>query len=319
MSRLSLGIVAGTVLVMFLWAVCFPLINVGLTDSPPMAFATLRAVLSGAVLLVAAQWLRRPAIKGGTVWGGIVLVGLTATSLGFFGMFYGGGLVSPGLATVVANTQPLIAAVLAWAFLNERLTVSQQCGLAAGFAGIVLIATGELSGMAPQLPGILLILLAAAGIAISNVALKRLAGRVDVLRSMGWQLIIGGVPLALLALAIEDARAINWSLRFVVTLITLSLLGTSATFVLWFSLLRRSSLNQLNVFTFLTPIFGLVMGALFFAERLHGVELAGIAVSLLGIFWVSRPARLALPATGITLVALGLAVKSPIGLSEILQ
>lgn len=291
-KRLPWRLAAGAILVMFLWAICFPLINLGLVDSPPMLFAALRATLSGTVLLIAAHWLRRPAIGGRANWGRIVVVGLTATSIGFFGMFYGGGRVSPGLATVIANTQPLIAAALAWIFLSEHLTVVQRYGLAAGFAGIVLIGAPSISGAGSQLSGIVFILLAAVGIAVSNVVLKRLAGTIDILRAMGWQLLIGALPLAVLALLIEDPRAIVWSLPFILNLITLSVLGTSAAFVLWFALLRRASLSQLNVFTFLTPIFGLLMGVLFFQEQLHALELSGIAVSLLGIYLVSRPPRI---------------------------
>lgn len=288
-ARLSVRIALGASLVMFLWALCFPLISIGLANSPPMTFAALRAVLSGVVLVVAANALGRPPIANRSQWGAIVLVGLTATSLGFFGMFYGGGRVSPGLATVIANTQPLIAAVLAWAFLKERLSVVQRGGLAAGFGGIVLIGAPSLSGTASQLTGIVFVLVAAVAIAISNVALKRLAGRVDVLRAMGWQLLIGALPLAVLAAATEDVGAIHWSWQFTLNLLVLSVIGTSAAFALWFALLRRASLSQLNVFTFLTPIFGLTMGVVFFAERLHALEITGIALSLLGIYGVSRP------------------------------
>jgi drug/metabolite transporter (DMT)-like permease len=118
-AQIPLAIAATAVLVMFLWALCFPLISVGLAASPPMAFAALRAALSGAVLLAVAQCLGRPAIEGTSNWAGVALVGLTATGVGFFGMFYGGGRVSPGLATVIANTQPLIAGALAWGFLTN--------------------------------------------------------------------------------------------------------------------------------------------------------------------------------------------------------
>lgn len=294
-TPISLSVAAGAVLVMFLWALCFPLISIGLAYSPPMTFAALRAALAGAVLLLAARWLRRPAVAGGSVWGGIVLVGLTATSLGFFGMFYGGGRVLPGLATVMANTQPLIAAVLAWVFLHDHLTSAQRWGLAVGFGGIVLIGAPNLSGSDAQLWGLVYILLGAVGVAISNVALKHLAGRVDILRAMGWQLLIGAVPLAVLALFTENVSTVSWRAPFILNLIALSVFGTSAAFVLWFSLLRRARLSQLNVFTFLTPIFGLLMGALFFAETLHGLEFVGIVLSLLGIYGVSRSPRPALP------------------------
>lgn len=290
-KRLPVSVAAGAVLVMFLWALCFPLIKVGLSASPPMTFAALRALISGAVLLLAAHVFRRPAITGKSVWSGVILVGLTATSLGFFGMFYGGGRVSPGLATVIANTQPLIAAVLAWGFLDEHLRGLQRLGLAAGFAGIVFIGAPGLSGPESQLTGMVLIMLGAVGIAVSNVALKRLAGRVDPLRAMGWQLLIGSVPLGALALAVESPSHVAWSTLFVLDLLVLSIVGTAAAFWLWFSLLSRASLSQLNVYTFLTPIFGLVMGSVFFAEQVHALAYVGIGLSLLGIYWVGRPAK----------------------------
>ena len=284
------AVAAGAILVMFLWALCFPLISTGLAAAPPMTFATLRAAVSGLALLALAQVLRRPAIEGRSVWGSLAVVGITATSIGFFGMFYGGARVSPGLATVIANTQPLIAAVLAWGFLNEQLRPLQRLGLAAGFGGIVLIGAPGLSGADSQLIGMLFITAAALGIAVSNVVLKRLAGQVDPIRAMGWQLVIGSAPLGVLALAIESPGTVTWSTGFVINLLVLSVVGTAAAFWLWFSLLRRASLSRLNVYTFLTPIFGLVMGRVFFDEEIHGLAYVGIGLSLLGIVWVNRTA-----------------------------
>lgn len=290
-AALSPAVAAGAVLVMFLWALCFPLISLGLSGSPPMTFAALRAALSGAALLLVAQLLGRPAIGSGTLWRSVVLVALTATSLGFFGMFYGGGLVSPGLATVIANTQPLIAAILAWKFLDDRLTPIQRLGLMAGFIGIVLIGAADFSGSGSRRLGTALISVSAIAIAISNVVLKRLAGRIDPLRAMGWQLLIGSAPLGLLAFVIEDPTSVTWTPLFILNLVTLSVVGTAAVFWLWFYLLGRANLNQLNVYTFLSPVFGLLMGWFFFDERLRALGITGIGLSLLGIFWVSRPGR----------------------------
>jgi drug/metabolite transporter (DMT)-like permease len=135
---------------------------------------------------------------------------------------------------------------------------------------------------------------------------------------MGWQLLIGALPLAVLASSTESVSAINWSVPFVVNLLALSVLGTSAAFALWFSLLRQASLSELNVFTFLTPIFGLAMGAAFFSERVHGTGIVGIGLSLLGIYWVSRPAKVRSSAAGITSVVVGLMAMGCVGLSEIL-
>ena len=278
----------GAVLVMFLWALCFPLINYGLSVSPPMTFAALRALIAGGVLLGIAQWQSRAPIRTAKLWGRVILAGFTATSLGFFGMFYGGGLVAPGLATVIGNTQPLIAALLAWAVLQERLTRSQRYGLVTGFAGVVLIGGPGLFSTGSQFAGMVYILMGAVGVAISNIVLTQIAGRVDTLRAMAWQLIIGSVPLALLAYWTESGTAILWSWPFVATLLTLSVAGTAAAFILWFWLLQHATLSRLNVYTFLTPVFGLMMGAAFFSEKIPPIALIGVVVSIAGIYWVNK-------------------------------
>lgn len=60
---------------------------------------------------------------------GIVTVVLSATTLSFVGVFNVSSLVSPGIAAVVANIQPILGACLAWKVLNERLPPVRQLGL----------------------------------------------------------------------------------------------------------------------------------------------------------------------------------------------
>ena len=114
--------IAQIILVMLLWAACFPLITAGIEFAPHLTFAALRAILAGVVLTALALALRRPLPKEGRVWAMVAVVGLGATSLGFLGMFHAAEFVSPGIATVIANTQPLLAAGLAGIGLKERLT-----------------------------------------------------------------------------------------------------------------------------------------------------------------------------------------------------
>jgi drug/metabolite transporter (DMT)-like permease len=125
---------------MVLWASCFPLITIGLDLVPHLAFAALRAALAGLCLLALGGLCRRPVPVGRRTWILIVMVGLAATSMGFFGMLHAAEFISPGLATVIANTQPIIAAVLAHVFLRERLMAIGKIGLAVGLAGIATIA-----------------------------------------------------------------------------------------------------------------------------------------------------------------------------------
>jgi drug/metabolite transporter (DMT)-like permease len=279
----------GAIAVMLLWSLCFPLINVGLSSSPPLFFVAIRALLAGMVLLLFAIALQRPIPRDPSVWIAIVIVGLTATTLGFFGMVFGGGLISPGIATVISNTQPLIAAVLAYFWLNESLTLRQKTGLVIGFFGILLISFGgnAAHSTATHTIGIIYILMGAVGIALSNVTLKWLAGRGDVWMLMGFQLVIGSIPLFVLSYIFESSQNVDWNFQFILVLLTLALLGTAVATVLWFTLLNHVELSRVNVFTFLTPVFGLLIGLLFFDESLGKLKILGTTFGIFSVYLVS--------------------------------
>lgn len=278
------------VFVMFLWAICFPLITIGIESSPHLTFAAARAFVAGAALLALGIALKRPFPAGKRLWLLLAMIGFGATTLGFFGMFHAAEFISPGIATVIANTQPLMAAMLAHLILGERLNFVGKLGLTIGFAGIVLMTFPELltTTRGNSTIGIIYIILAALGITISNVLIKRLAGTVDPLMAMGIQLLIGAVPLAFIAALTESPGSVQWSGEFIAILLTLALLGTSLVYWLWISLLESVELSKANAFSFLIPIFGLALGAAFFSESYGWAEIAGAGLSILGLDLVVR-------------------------------
>jgi drug/metabolite transporter (DMT)-like permease len=257
---------------------------------PHLTFAALRAILAGLTLTILAVALRRPLPREPRIWAMVAIVGLGATTLGFLGMFHAAEFVSPGIATVIANTQPLLAAVLAGVVLNERLTARGKAGLLLGFLGILVITSPRLfsGGQENYIIGVAYIILAALGITVSNVLIKRISGNIDALMAMGLQMLIGSLPLAVGAWAMEDPTAIRWSFTFVGALLGLSLFGTALVYCLWFSVLEKAPLNRANAFSFLIPIFGLTMGTLFYGETLGWPQLVGIALTILGVGLVTR-------------------------------
>ena len=275
---------------MLLWAACFPLITIGITLAPHLSFATLRAGIAGLALVGLAFALRRPFPRGVRVWATLTVMGVGATSLGFLGMFHAAEFVSPGIATVIANTQPLLAAGLGAVVLGERLSARGKMGLLLGFLGIVVIAAPRLlaGGQDSYLIGVAYIVLAALGITFSNVAIKKIAGQIDPLMAMGMQFLIGSVPLAIAAGLTEDPGAIQWSFTFIAILLALALFGSALVYVLWMSVLATVPLNQANAFSFLVPVFGLSMGMLFFGETLGLVKLIGISLAVFGVVLVVR-------------------------------
>lgn len=278
--------------VMFLWSICFPLITTGIEYSPHLTFAAIRALLSGGALLAVAFILKRDLPSNIKDWIALAIVGFGATTLAFFGMFHAAEFVSPGFATVIASTQPLMAAMLANWFLKERLSFRGKVGLVLGFLGIVLISVPKFTaggGDAFQI-GVAFIIMSTIGITISNVAIKRIATRIDPLMAMGWQLIIGSVPLTLIAITTEDVSSVRWTTEFLGSLIGLSLVGTALAYWLWCIVLKSVELSHANAFTFLVPLFGISIGLSFYGEQLSIELIVGIALTLFGIYQVAKAA-----------------------------
>ena len=111
---------------------------------------------------------------------------------------------------------------------------------------------------------------------------------------MGWQLLIGAMPLVLLSFALETNHSLNLDLNFLVNLLILSLFGTALPFVIWFWLLRKRPLHKLNSFSFLTPVIGLGLGYIFYAETLTLVQIGGVIAVISGVWLVNdgRPSEI---------------------------
>jgi drug/metabolite transporter (DMT)-like permease len=280
------------VTVSFLWALCYPLIETAGQAVPFLHLAAARAAIAGATLLACAAVLGQSRISGLGVWTTLSGIGLFSTSLGFFGMFRAGEFVSPGIATIVNDAQPLLASLIAWWVLRERPSVLGWGGLLLGLGGIVIIASPNLVGANATAAsvGYGFALLGGGGVALGNVLMKRLPSTLDPMAAMGWQLVLGCIPLALAAAALEPMPNLAAIQDLAGTVLLLAIVGTAIPFAIWFSVLRSTPLVKANAYTFLTAVFGLAIGAAFFRERLTWLEVVGVGVTLLGVHLAQRGA-----------------------------
>lgn len=290
-QSLSMRTFGGMVLVAFLWAMCFPFIVVGLPDAPPILFAALRAFLAGVCLVLIALGKGRRIRYSPRQFLVLTAIGFSYTGMGLGGMFLGAGKLGPGLATVLANAQPLFAAVLSFVIIREVVTVRVFAGLLIGFVGVVVLAMPEMEIGNSRFTGAVYVLGGALGTAIGNVLLKYQAGSDDIYWSMGIQLIIGSVFLSLASVGLGEGIEINWTWSFATAIFILAIPATALMVVLWYTLLGSAPLNSLNSFTFLTPVFGLFIGILFFGETFNFVEILGIGITIVGLIIVVKAPR----------------------------
>ena len=287
---LDRGTVASLLVVVTLTALCYPLITVGSAYAAPFQFATLRAGVAGAALGLLAVALRRQFPRSLRLWLLIALSGFSATTIGFLSMFMAAGLVSPGVATVVAGTQPIIAALVALVIFGEPFGKGHGVGMLVSLLGIAAIAAPDLAaGGVRASAGIGLVILATLGTALGNAVTKRLAGDVDAIAAAA-QLLFGALPLAALSYATEPWTARLVAPAFLASLAVLALGGTAITYWLWIRILSRSSLNSANAFMFLVPLLGVAISAVFLGERIGPLTVLGMGLAIGGVVLASRGA-----------------------------
>ncbi len=266
------------------YGACFVAIDLGLRDAPVLWFAALRALVAGAALVTVAGIQHRPAPGSTRAWGLIVILGLVNVTVGFGAMFAGAAGLATGTASVLSNAQPLLILLPAWWFYGEAVSARTAGALAVGFTGLLVVALPGGGGS-----GAALSVLSAVAITAGTLLARRLGG-IDVVVAAGWHLLVGGVALVVLAAAVEGVPVIAWTPRFIAVLAFLSLVGTAATTVAWFVEAGRSRLDILSAWTFLTPVFGILLAAIILGEVPAGWTAVGLSAVLGSMWMVLRPA-----------------------------
>ena len=277
--------------VVAVWGTNFVVIKWTLGSLPPLLLGALRFALAFAP---AALFVRRPAVAWRVLAAYGALIGAGQFGLLFIAMRAD---ITPGLASLVIQTQVFFTIGLAMALAGERVRGFQVVALVLAAAGLAVIAIHTDNSTTPL--GLVLVLLAALSWAAGNLVSKR-AGRVDMLGFMVWSSLFAVPPLALLSLWLEGPQAIAQGLAGAgagvwAAVLWQSIGNTLFGYGAWAWLLARHPAATVTPMALLVPLFGIGASALLLAEALPGWKLASAALVLAGlalnVLWPRLAAR----------------------------
>jgi O-acetylserine/cysteine efflux transporter len=261
------------------WGTNFVVIKVALAHLPPLLFAALRFTLA---FVPAALFLNRPTVR----WTNLAAYGVVIGA-GQFGLLYIAmkTSISPGLASLVIQTQVFFTIGLAMWISAERLRPFQWLALALGGAGLAIIALRGGSTATPL--GLGLVLLAAACWASGNL-LARAGGPQNMLAYVVWASAFSFPPLFMLSFVFEGWPAIRdglarsdwltWS-----AVLYQSLANTLFGYASWGWLLARHPAATISPVALLVPVFGMSTSALLLAEPMPVWKLAATTLVMSGL------------------------------------
>lgn len=191
---------------------------------------------------------------------------------------------------VLLYTAPIFVALgLHWKLPAERLSKIQWSGIVLAFFGIAFSFLGREQNQFAihTVFGDLLALLAGVMWALTTISL-RLTCLSDAhpTQTLFYQLVGGCLFLLPLAFILGQTE-IHWTAIAIGSLVFHTLIMSFFSLMLWFWLLRHYLANPLGVFSFLTPIFGMLFAVLFLNERIELNFMIGTILVILGVVVVS--------------------------------
>jgi drug/metabolite transporter (DMT)-like permease len=249
-----------------IWGSSFLFMLIGASEFGAMPTAGLR-VLIATLFLAPILWWRGHWHQLVKNYKPILFVGVFNSAIPFAMFSYAVLHINTGLTSIINATTPLFGAVIAWIWLKDKPDKYRMIGLALGFFGVILLASGK-TNFKPGGAGwaVMACLLATLcyGIA-ANFAKRYLKGVHPLATATGSQM---GACLGLAIPSIWFWPATMPGLHAWLAVMVLGILCTGIAYVLYFRIIEHAGPTRALAVTFVIPVFAVIYGVVFLSEKL---------------------------------------------------
>ena len=278
--------IARLVALAVIWSLSFVFLRVLVPVLGPMWTAALRVLIAG-VALVAWFAVTRVDADVRRHWRAYLFIGVLNCALPF-ALFAYAALHLPASYLVILNAAaPMFAALVAAAWLGDRLTTLKVAGLVLGAAGVAIVSrAGPIAPDAKFVVAVFASLGAALCYALAGVWIKRHGARLKPVAIAGWSQLLASFVLLPVAAITPMPGAVT--ALVVIDMLALALICSGIAYLLYYRLIADVGPTRAMTVTFLMPAFGMTWGVLFLDEHVTPAMIAGAAMIVAGTAAVLR-------------------------------
>jgi drug/metabolite transporter (DMT)-like permease len=276
-----------------LWSSSFIAARVGLRDLSPLLFVAVRMVIAAAVLFGVTLALRRPWRVLAGRWVHLAVAGVLTNSVLLMTAHYAMAHIGAAPIALVQTLNPLLTALLAWPLLGEPLRPLQWLGLVLGATGVVLIVGLAAARSRVQLDGLLLTAAGVVGLCGGTLYFAKFCRGVPILQGTSVQLAAAAV-VCVAATAVFETPHADWTRGAIAAVLWNAGAVSLGGMALYYLMLARGTAARATANFYLVPGTAALMAWALLGEPLSGLTVAGLVVSSVGCWMVSRRKPVAL-------------------------
>ena len=267
-----------------LWGASYLFIRLSIDEFGPVLIAEMRLLI--AAILIGLFLFLNPARRTHLIiqsreWGRLMVVGIFNSALPFCLIAFAMGNLTAGMGAILNSTAPIWGSLVAYVWLQEKLSKWQMLGLLLGVLGVfVLVGDSTSFDFSGQFLNPIAVLVATLSYGASASYIKRYCADLSALKMTFGSMLMGAFVLMPLAYYFWPELPIS----FVAWLAVLGLgaFSTAYAYVMYFRLIEEIGPAKAISSTFLIPVFGMLLGELFLNESITLRMIAGGVIILLG-------------------------------------
>ena len=264
------------------WGANWPFMKMAVEEMPVLVFRA-GCAFSVGVIVLAFAWLSGTSLRVPREnWRGLVLAAIFNVSLWFYLSATSVSLTPSGHSGALAHTIPLWVFLIDTLVFGMRPTLTKWAGLLLGLSAIALLATRNFQAADASLWGVAAILAGSMCWAVGANVMKRVKWGAPAITILGWQALIGSIPLTLLALP-EIGDLSPMSGKAWLGAVYSTLIGVAFAFWLWFKILELVPVWVAAFSALAVPAVALVSGTLILNEPFGWVELTALVLLIGGV------------------------------------
>ena len=276
-----------------IWGIPYLFIKIALRELDPGVVVFARVGIAALVLLpVAAS--RGVLRKVRERWLAVAALACVQIAGPFLLISYGEQHITSSLTSLLIAADPLFVVLFALRLdRSERASGLRLFGLLTGMLGVVVLLGLDVGGDEQRLLGAFMVLLAAAGYAISALLIKR--PTIATLPNLGVVTVMCITStIVLLPLAVTRLPSKIPDTEVIISLLVLSLICTALAYLLFFALVAEVGASRGTVITYVNPAVAVLLGVTLLGEPLNAAIIVGFLLIIVGC-WLSTGGALPRP------------------------